>query len=59
MQKPGSAAMTRSSADHADVPAEDQRPPPLFGSWRNAYVSVVAIFVVDVVVFYTISRYFA
>ena len=32
---------------------------PLFGSWRNAYVSVVAIFVIDVVVFYAISRYFA
>ncbi|HSH38639.1 MAG TPA: hypothetical protein VK993_07625 [Chthoniobacterales bacterium] len=32
---------------------------PLFGSWRNAYVAVVAVFVVDVVLFYAISRYFA
>ena len=32
---------------------------PLFGSWRNAYVSVVVIFVVDVVIFYAISSYFA
>lgn len=32
---------------------------PLFGSWRNAYVTVVAIFVLDVVVFYAINRYFA
>ena len=32
---------------------------PLFGSWRNAYVAVIAVFGVDVVLFYTISRYFA
>lgn len=32
---------------------------PLFGSWRNAYVTVVAIFAADVVIFYAISRYFA
>ena len=32
---------------------------PLFGSWRNAYVLVVAVFVLDVVVFYAISRFFA
>ncbi len=32
---------------------------PLFGSWRNAYVAVIAVFVVDVVIFYAISRYFA
>ena len=32
---------------------------PLFGSWRAAYVAVVAVFVLDVIVFYAISRYFA
>ena len=32
---------------------------PLFGSWRTAYVAVVAVFVVDVIVFYAISRLFA
>jgi hypothetical protein len=32
---------------------------PLFGSWRNAYVVVIAVFVIDVIVFYAISRYFA
>ena len=32
---------------------------PLFGSWRNAYVAVVAVFVLDVIVFYAISHYFA
>ena len=32
---------------------------PLFGSWRNAYVTVVVVFVVNVAIFYAISRYFA
>jgi len=32
---------------------------PLFGSWRKAYVAVVAAFVFDVALFYAISRYFA
>ena len=32
---------------------------PLFGSWRNAYIVVVAALVFDVALFYAISRYFA
>ena len=32
---------------------------PLFGSWRNAYGVVVATFVLNVVIFYAISRFFA
>lgn len=32
---------------------------PLFGSWRNAYLTVVVVFLLDVVVFYAISRFFA
>ncbi len=32
---------------------------PLFGSWRNAYVAVVGVFIVDVVIFYAVSRLFA
>ena len=32
---------------------------PLFGTWRNAYIVVVAALVVDVALFYAISRYFA
>lgn len=32
---------------------------PFFGSWRNAYLAVIAIFVFDVAVFYAISRFFA
>ena len=31
---------------------------PLFGSWRNAYFVVVAIFVLEVGFFYFVSRYF-
>lgn len=32
---------------------------PLFGSWRKAYLAVVAVFVLDVAIFYAISRFFA
>lgn len=32
---------------------------PLFGTWRKAYLAVVAAFIFDVALFYTISRYFA
>ncbi len=32
---------------------------PLFGTWRNAYLTVVAAFVLDVALFYAFSRYFA
>ena len=38
---------------------EERARVPLFGSWRNAYVAVVAVFVLDVVLFYAISRLFA
>ena len=39
--------------------SEEPERVPLFGSWRNAYVAAVIAFVVDVVAFYAISRYFA
>jgi hypothetical protein len=32
---------------------------PLFGSWRNAYVVVVIVFVLDVVLFYALGRFFS
>ena len=31
---------------------------PLFGSWRNAYLAVIGVFIFDVVIFYAISRFF-
>jgi len=31
---------------------------PLFGSWRNAYLAIVAVFVVEIAFFYFVSRYF-
>ena len=40
-------------------PTEPPERVPLFGSWRNAYLAAVIAFVVDVVAFYAISRYFA
>jgi hypothetical protein len=32
---------------------------PLFGTWRRAYIVVVAVFVVEVALFYAMSRSFA
>ena len=32
---------------------------PLFGSWRNAYLAVIGVFILDVAIFYAISRFFA
>jgi hypothetical protein len=32
---------------------------PLFGTWRNAYITVVIVFVLDVVLFYAFERYFS
>ena len=32
---------------------------PLFGTWRNAYLTVVIVFVLDVVLFYAFERYFS
>lgn len=51
----GPAAENKLSEDVS----EDEVAPPLFGSWRMAYVAVVAAFVLDVALFYTISRFFA
>lgn len=31
---------------------------PVFGSWRKAYIAVVAAFVFEVAIFYAIGRYF-
>ena len=31
---------------------------PLFGSWRNAYTVVVAVFICEVGLFYLVSRVF-
>ncbi len=31
---------------------------PLFGTWRKAYLAVIAVFVTEVAFFYFVSRYF-
>ena len=38
---------------------DEHRRVPLFGSWRNAYIVVVAVFVLNVAFFYAIARFFA
>ena len=47
----------RKEPDSTDTEAEGAV--PLFGTWRNAYLVVLAAFVFDVVLFYAFSRYFA
>ena len=37
----------------------DDRPVPLFGRWRTAYLMVVVVFVLEVAIFYFVSRYFS
>ncbi|HMJ06826.1 MAG TPA: hypothetical protein VK474_11265 [Chthoniobacterales bacterium] len=32
---------------------------PLFGNWRNAYATVVIAFIVEVALFYGMTRFFA
>jgi hypothetical protein len=31
---------------------------PLFASWRNAYLAIVLIFILEVGFFYLVNRYF-
>ena len=32
---------------------------PLFGTWRNAYLAIVFIFVIEVAFFYFVSGYYS
>jgi hypothetical protein len=34
-------------------------PVPLFGSWRNAYLAIAVVFIIEVAFFYFISRHFS
>ena len=40
------------------APNETNARVPLFGCWRNAYLAVVLVFVLEVAFFYFVSRYF-
>jgi hypothetical protein len=40
-------------------PDETKIPVPLFGTWRTAYLAVVAAFVLEVAFFLFVSRYFS
>jgi len=39
--------------------SEEEDAAPLFGTWRNAYLAVVAFFILDVALFYCFGRYFS
>jgi hypothetical protein len=39
--------------------ANDPEKVPLFSSWRNAYATVVIAFIVEVALFYAMTRLFA
>ncbi|HSU85361.1 MAG TPA: hypothetical protein VLI42_01385 [Chthoniobacterales bacterium] len=45
--------------DKFSTEGTDDRPVPLFGRWRTAYLTVVVVFVLEVAVFYFVSRYFS
>ncbi len=47
------------SRRNRDSEGNDNSEVPLFGNWRNAYLTVVAFFVIDVALFYFFSRYFS
>ena len=53
------AAQSRRMKDNGPSRDEKGDQVPLFGNWRNAYVTVVAAFVIEVALFYALSRYFA
>lgn len=36
-----------------------EEPVPFFGSWRNAYLAVVIFFVLEVALFFFLSRHFS
>ena len=42
---------------HLDA-SEESDAVPCFGSWRNAYVAVTVAFVLEVIFFYFVSRFF-
>jgi len=43
----------------SSLPEDDEtRRLPLFGSWRNAYLVIVLIFILEVGFFYLVSGYF-
>ncbi len=50
--------MPVSTPQEKSAGAPDQRV-PLFGTWRNAYITVVVVFLFDVVLFYAFERYFS
>jgi hypothetical protein len=41
------------------TPPDESVRVPLFGTWRNAYVSVVVFFLIDVALFYLFQSYFS
>lgn len=46
----------QTAADN-DLSAEKE-PAPLFGRWRNAYIAVAVVFIIDVALFYALGRSF-
>ena len=47
-----------SELNEKSIPNETDARLPLFGSWRKAYLTVVIVFVLEVVFFYFVSRFF-
>mgnify|MGYP000565805223 CR=1 FL=1 len=42
-----------------DIENKEDEKPPVFGSWRRVYWFVAIFFVIEVVAFYLITRYYS
>jgi hypothetical protein len=47
------------SVNKSSTPNHENVRVPLFGNWSYAYLSVIVVFVLEVALFYFVSRYFA
>jgi hypothetical protein len=46
-------------ASKPDQPERSEQPPPFLGSWRRAYLAVIAWLALLILLFYAFSRRFA
>ena len=49
----------RDVSEMADQVEKANNDVPLFGAWRRAYIAVVAVFVLEILLFYFVGRYFS
>ncbi len=47
------------TVNEKSVPSESAAPVPLFGNWRNAYLAIAVVFIIEVAFFYFVTRHFS